>query len=74
MLPALTRKVHARQLSFQSVMPVARNQIQYSFSGMVNGASMSGTVVLGEYGQETSQLIFSHCAMLDVGLWVWRGF
>jgi uncharacterized pyridoxal phosphate-dependent enzyme len=46
----LTGKVHAQQVRFRSVMPVGGNEIQYSFSGMVNGDSMSGTVALGEYG------------------------
>src|ERR1700733_9706536 len=46
----LTGKVHAQQVSFRSVMPVGGNEIQYSFSGTVNGDSMSGTVALGEYG------------------------
>jgi uncharacterized pyridoxal phosphate-dependent enzyme len=46
----LTGKVHAEQVSFQSVMPVGGNEIEYSFSGTANGNSMSGTVALGEYG------------------------
>jgi uncharacterized pyridoxal phosphate-dependent enzyme len=46
----LTGKVHATQVSFHSAMPVGGNEIRYSFSGMVNGDAMSGTVALGEYG------------------------
>ncbi len=46
----LSGKVHAQQVSFHSVMPVGGNEIHYTFSGTVNGNSMSGTVGLGEYG------------------------
>ena len=46
----LTGKVHVTQVIFHSAMPVGGNEIRYSFSGTVNGDSMSGKVALGEYG------------------------
>ena len=42
--------VHANEISFHSALPVGGNEIHYSFSGTVNGNSMSGKVTLGEYG------------------------
>jgi uncharacterized pyridoxal phosphate-dependent enzyme len=46
----LTGKVHAQQVTFRSTMAVGGNEIEYSFSGIATGNSMSGTVALGEYG------------------------
>jgi uncharacterized pyridoxal phosphate-dependent enzyme len=46
----LTGKVHAEQVNFHSIMPVGGNEIHYSFTGTVNGNTMSGMVALGEYG------------------------
>ena len=46
----LSGKVHAQQVKFRSTMPVGGNEIEYSFSGIATGNSMSGTVALGEYG------------------------
>jgi len=46
----LTGKVHAQQVKFRSTMPVGGNEIEYSFSGIATGNSMSGMVALGEYG------------------------
>jgi uncharacterized pyridoxal phosphate-dependent enzyme len=46
----LAGSVHAQQVKFRSTMPVGGNEIEYSFSGIATGNSMSGTVALGEYG------------------------
>lgn len=43
--------VHANQVAFHSLMPVGGNAIHYSFTGTVEGGSMSGKVTLGEYGE-----------------------
>ena len=47
---SLTGKVQARQVSFHSVMMVGGNEIEYLFSGTIDGDAMGGTATLGEYG------------------------
>jgi uncharacterized pyridoxal phosphate-dependent enzyme len=46
----LAGSVHANEVKFHSSLPVGGNEINYMFSGTVNGNSMSGKATLGEYG------------------------
>lgn len=45
--------IHANQIELHSSMEVPGNPIQWSFKGVVQGSSMSGTVHMGEYGDAT---------------------
>jgi uncharacterized pyridoxal phosphate-dependent enzyme len=45
--------VHADHVVLRSSLPVGGNEINYTFTGSVQGDSMNGTVTLGEYGHAT---------------------
>lgn len=47
----LKGEIAANQVSLHSALPVGGNEIHYSFSGVVEGDTMSGDVTLGEYGK-----------------------
>lgn len=42
--------IHGNQLKLRGTMPVSGHQVDWDFSGIVNGNSASGTAGLGEYG------------------------
>jgi seryl-tRNA(Sec) selenium transferase len=50
---SLKGTVHADQIELHSEMAVSGNTVPWHFSGTIQGSSMSGAVLLGEYGKAT---------------------
>ncbi len=47
----LKGRMTGNQVSFRSSLPADGNVITYSFTGLVSGATISGDVLMGEYGR-----------------------
>jgi uncharacterized pyridoxal phosphate-dependent enzyme len=52
---ALKGTIHGNDLKLRSTMPVSGHQIEWSFTGTVDGTTASGLVDLGEYGKAAWQ-------------------